>query len=342
MAEATCAVSNNPHRLSLKHIYIQGGIRVFYNIDGSHKIPNLSDKNRNNVPDLVEDVALHTALSRGIFNASGFRDPLLSPRYLASDYIDVELVDFSLYRSTVSNNRGFAFSGQYKSTSSIFRGEKCSLMIVLNTVAPNFEALTKDFLIPHEVFHLYQYSYTEFKQPWLHEGLAKWAERATQNRSSFDSESRRTPLPDSKDSFSQAVLQHPNPYATQRFWASLLSAANFPDDECRIPPEWRKLTFTDGSPIIRNTNWHGCTAVQKFYSTLQQRTMHISAANGRIPFEWSESQRRTPACNFEIIGALRQTIEQELPSVGTAPLISVLKHFDSGQHKRDDTVPSGC
>jgi hypothetical protein len=342
IADNACAVSNNPHRLSLRNVYVQGGVRVFYNVDGDHKIPNQDDRNHNNVPDLIEDIALHAALSRGIFNANGFPDPLLSPRFSASDYIDVNLVDFSIYRPAAINNRGFAFSGQYKSTASALRGPKCSLEIVLNTAAPNFLLHVKDFLIPHEVFHLYQYAYAEFKQPWLHEGLAKWAERATQNRTLFDSANDRVPLPDHRSAFLQTVIKNPNPYATQRFWVSLLSSTNFPNDACQILPDWRQLKFTDGSPVIRSAGWHGCITVQKLYATLQQRALHISITKGRKPFGWSESQRRNSACDREIIEALGKIIEQGKSSDEAAKLFAILADLSSSQNERNRAPPSDC
>lgn len=328
-ADAPCLVSNNTHRLSLSHAYTQGGVRVFYDVQGDHKIPTTSDQNNNSVPDVVEDIALHAALSRGVFNAVGFADPLRNPRFSASEYIDIELLNFSLYRPAVASNRGFAFSGQYTSSKESLRRGGCSLMIVLNTNHPEFDMMAKDFLIPHEVFHLYQYAYTEFKQAWLHEGLAKWAERATQNRPSFDVVRSKAPLPSDVKAFVNDVLQHPNPYATQGFWVGLLSSANLADDVCRIPQEWRLVKFSDGTPVIRNTQWRGCATVQKLYASLQQRASRMSAANGRKPYAWSEAQRRTPQCNRVIADALLEAIGPSPPDTTVGQLRTVLSGFVS-------------
>lgn len=337
-AKSSCSLSNNSHRLALKNMHTVGGIRVFYDIVGEHRIPNLSDQNKNQIPDLVEDIALHAAVSRGVFNVVGFRDPLLSGRFSASDHIDIELVNFGLYRPKASENRGFAFSGQYQTTQSSLRGDGCSLMIVLNVAAPKFSILAKDFLIPHEMFHLYQYAYSEFKQAWLLEGLAKWAERATQNRDTFDRVSRGHTLPASPAAFMQEVVRNANPYATQRFWASLLNSENFPADRCKIPSEWLTLTFSDGSPVIRSSEWHGCATVQNMLTRLEQRSEQISKASGRTQFQWTEDQRRRDACNLVVIQALRLAIEPTASVTRVARVLSMLESQPAEQAGFDVTA----
>ena len=336
---AACSLSNNSHRLSLSHVYSMGGVRVFYDVQGSHKIPDISDRNGNQVPDLVEDIALHTVVSRGVFNAAGFRDPVGSDRFRASSHIDVELVNFGVYRPTAQDNRGFAFSEQFRSSASKLRGTECNLMLVLNVAAPKFQTLVRGYLIPHEVFHLYQYASFPFKQGWLLEGLAKWAERATQDRQAFDRNSRLAEFIEDPRALVDRVIANPNPYATQAFWSALLGRETLPDDHCQVPAEWRLLIFSDGSPLIRNPSWHGCALVQRLFVLLEQRSAAIASSTHPAGRLWTESERRSPSCNREIAEALRLAIKQTDPA--PAPLIQIAKQL-SGLTAADNEInPQG-
>ena len=303
-----CRASRNPHRLELEQKFEFNGIRVFYTQSGPHALYTSVDLNRNGVPDIVEDAALHLDTVRQIFNRNGFRDPLRSTRFRRAESIDIDFLDFGTYSEENAKKRGLSFSGVVRYPGSRNRDDRCSISIGINSTMRGNHERVKDYLIPHELFHLYQYGYTMFRASWFLEGMAKWAEWVTLAENERNREMWSTPLPSSQKELNERVFFNPNPYDVRHFWNRLAELAKSQDAPMIVPEELRSRRFADGTPVIRDQVWRGHSLMLKILQELDEDDDKVTREKNRQPNQWTNEDQRSAANNPILMRAVQRAV----------------------------------
>lgn len=309
-----CRTSKNQHRLELEQKYEFNGIRVFYTQTGPHALYTVADLNRNGVPDMVEDAALHLDTVRQIFNRNGFRDPLDSPRFRHAESIDIDFLNFDVYSPEITDKRGLSFSGVIRYPGSRIRADKCAISMAINSSLKGNHERVKDYLIPHELFHLYQYGYTMFRASWFLEGMAKWAEWVTLAENDRNPTLWSTSLPASAQELNERVFLNPNPYDVRHFWNRLAELAKKKEFPMIVPPELRNRRFADGTPVIRDNIWRGRALMLKILEGLDAEDDAAAQENKIQPYAWANEEQRNTAHNPRLM----KVVQRALASYGIA------------------------
>ena len=160
-------------RAALSEMHTVGEFRIFYSRAGKDALPNVEDANRNGIPDYVDRIARELLAARNNYNdLLRLRHPFNSPRYSnRARFIDVNLLDLPLKPG------GFKHGIAYDELSSFDRVQDAGRKVPVLVMDISNELPAKNATPAHELFHLYQYGYTFFKNRWYIEGTARWAER---------------------------------------------------------------------------------------------------------------------------------------------------------------------
>jgi hypothetical protein len=303
-----CRNSKNQHRLELEQKFEFNGIRVFYTQSGPHALYSNADINRNGVPDIVEDAALHLDTVRQIFNRNGFRDPLTSPRFRQAESIDIDFLNFDVYSPEITDKRGLSFSAVTRYPGSSIRADKCSISMAINSALKGNHERVKDFLIPHELFHLYQYGYTMFRASWFLEGMAKWAEWVTLAENDRNPRLWNTPLPSSLQELNEQVLLNPNPYDVRHFWNRLAELVKKKEFPMIIPPELRDRKFADGTPVIKDNIWRGRALMLKILEGLDAEDDVVGQEKNLPPYAWANEDQRAAIHNPRLMKIVQRAL----------------------------------
>jgi hypothetical protein len=166
-AAVTCGTSTSTLP-TLNSVYKSGEFRIFYSSNPSNAdyIPNQTDLNNNGIPDYVENVAIQANATTEALTSLRFVHPLNSERYAgAAKFIDIHL--------TALTGNGVAYENPSIFINKPTKEGKCALNIYIRN---NIESFTGDYWVTgtHEIFHLYQYDYNQFKGGGYLEGMAKW------------------------------------------------------------------------------------------------------------------------------------------------------------------------
>jgi hypothetical protein len=153
----------------LNHSLSVDEFRISYATEGPDAVTDLSDANRNGMPDVIDDLATQLTTARVVYSdVLGLQHPLKRPRYRLATAVNVFVVK-------MERGNGLAFDEVVdETTRKGTPGLGCSIKIFVNSnLRPS-----KNISPAHELFHLYQYAYTMFKTRWYLEGMARWVETA--------------------------------------------------------------------------------------------------------------------------------------------------------------------
>ncbi|KAF1068160.1 MAG: hypothetical protein GAK39_03624 [Variovorax sp.] len=305
---AGCRISKNAHRLALTQRHEFNGIRVFYALEGPHALYTGVDLNGNGVPDMVEDAALHLDTVRRIYLANGFRDPLRSPRFRQAETIDIDLLNFDAYSPGVADKRGLSFSAVIRYPGSSARADRCTLSIAINAALAGNHERVKDYLIPHELFHLFQYGHAMFRASWYLEGMAKWAEWVTLAENRRNPTLWSTPLPATPTELRARVFANPNPYDVRHFWNRLAELAKAGEPPMAMPDELRARRFADGSPVVRDEIWRGHALMLRILQAFGEETEAVARERGLPPYQWPDADQRDTAHNPRLMRVVQRAL----------------------------------
>ena len=187
-------------RENLDHVYIIDNFRIFYTLEGKNAITDQTDNNKNNIPDIVEDIAIQLGTANKLYSeVFGFVQPAVSRRYKDQiNSIDVHIMS--------SEYKGVSGDGiiTYK-----YRKVKIPATGALTITISN--KIKAGNLTPaHELTHSYQNSYTMFKNRWFTEGVARWMEYAFK-----EGTGKQKKLPDTAYDFEKLLLRT---YDAKYFW----------------------------------------------------------------------------------------------------------------------------
>ncbi len=231
--------------------------RIFYFTEGEHKISN-TDRNKNAVPDYVEDVGVQFWASRRVFkDILNFPCPLETPYYQGVKHIDV----YILTRNHLKGYLGMAFSAPVQSP---LNSKEKSLKIMV-AKGLNFKSSTT---IPHEYFHLIQNGMSQIRNMWYFEGLARWSEGVLSNKDYYVDPKWNY----EKIKKSPNVLQHVQTlgYKSGEFFWVPLSKTFGKNDNIPIKDDdiILKAKYSDGSPVVQDKNFWGANLIKNFLYAL--------------------------------------------------------------------------
>ena len=295
-APAKCRTNALPQAQEFNKVYQKDEFRIFYSTLASskHRLKDNKDRNKNAVPDYVEDVATQAVASREIFKAAGFRHPLQSPRYQNVKNISIFIQDLK--------GNGVAYEAP-ASHPNLAHPMPCSLVMHISTDLKDFPA-NYWTTVSHEFFHLYQYGYTQFKNTWYLESLANWAERALRV-DLVPSTKNLAALPNSSRGIQQEIIaQGYNP-----LWKRLSVIEG--QDRLIIPPHLQKMRYSDGSLVFKDNEWRNTGLVLNVMQNLEQASLNISKDKQWNAYNWKESDQRLSQWNPIIWQNIQAALKQQ-------------------------------
>lgn len=245
--------------------YRTEGFLLQYDLTGANALDNQSDANNNQIPDLVEDVAIQLTTARALFTSFQFVDPLKQPRYKGQN---AELVQVRFLKM---EGNGLAFDEVRRN-----RHGECALLINLSN-----KLGARNLSPAHEWFHLVQYGYTPFKRAWFLEGMARWSEsglRKDTSKTSFGS-----PVQDSA-LFSQS-------YEAQAYWANF-AAADKKDTKQKFPASVTRARYVNGDAVLQDDVFVGPSRIRAALEALGRLGEQESTRRKLDPYAWPEATQR--------------------------------------------------
>jgi hypothetical protein len=317
-----CTNLTNVELNKLENVYISGDIRVFYTTTApasglDHRLPTQSqvDNNANGIPDYVENIATQANSARRAYNLLGFRDPLLSPKFRAAEYIDINILNMA--------GNGLAYDSPVSYTSAPNRGTSCTLRIDISALLENQTVgspplqseFTKHwFVAAHEMFHLYQYGQTLFKRSWVAEPTARLAEYALRLSAHYPLGTPTYQLPSTAADFNTQVIANPNGADANRFWSRIAVLLEGEHDTIRLPASLMSTTYTDGQLVFKDNKFTGFAFIAAALNSLGAKDAVVSSVNSRNPYDWAEADQTSTTNDPYILDALQETIR----ATGTA------------------------
>lgn len=282
-----CTVLYYPSIGSLERVHSIGSFRIYYSVTGEQSIFDVSDKNKNNVPDYVEDLALQLDSAHRIYtDAIGLIDPLDQPRYKNAKHINVFVM-------TLRSQGGLAFDeviddilGKDKTT----RTDCAIRMYISNSINPSVNATPS-----HELFHLYQYGYAMFKRSGYLEGMA----RLMEGLFSGPSDMKIKPLNFSIDLCADSLSKS---YAASLFLRRVLASLELP--EAPIPEYLLERKYSNERPVFAVQTFVEGRFIKEVLESLALASKHVSKEENLPFYQWPEKLQKSDRFDRALCGAM--------------------------------------
>ena len=278
-------------------VYQVDEFKIYYSdlANSRNKLPNMQDLNSNNIPDYVENIAIQAQSSRDIFKYAGFISPLDKPRYTNAKSIGIFL-------KTMDGN-GVAYEGirRHDNLSTVIE-MPCSISI---DVSNNLDQFPANYwtTVTHELFHLYQYGYSQFKNSWYLESLANWAERGLKLDITNSTKSL-PPLPQNSTELEEKVFSQ----SYTPMWRRLFLI--YEKDKLVIPNHLKDRTYTDGSKVYKDDEWRGTHLVLNIMNNLEKESDKITKQENWPNYFWKEDDQRSKRWDPVIFNIIQKQIKQ--------------------------------
>lgn len=297
-ANADCNSSRPPVVAKLDHVYNRSSnLRIFYTKSGENALQFLVDQNNNNVPDYIENIAIQADSIRQAWILLGYQDPLKSSRYNErAKYIDIQIQQL--------NGLGLAFDEPHRHLNNPLKQNACSLIILISNNIPNLTVNSS--VVAHELFHLFTYGYTMFKQPWLNESLAAWSEGIIR-KGKIGAYGQRK-LPENEEDFNQYILQRT--YKTSQLWNRLTILIDISNGELHLPSTLLEMKYTDGQSVFKDPYLKGTYFMKKFLENLSKQDQQTAYLNNWDLYHWKEGDQKSNKFNQQVLHTLLITLEK--------------------------------
>ncbi len=280
--------------LSLEQVYKIEGLRIFYTLKGKEALPRnkRADRNRNGVPDYVEDIGAQLSAAMQIYTrVFKLKHPLKTKRYGSVDFIDVHLI------GSLKGYNGMAYDGIIKFGRSQDKPGATSIFIDIN------HKITIENATPaHELFHLFQSGYTMFKNRWFTEGMARWAERIVKFGSGYSNLYSR---PSARRDIEKLFKQN---YEAGVYFITLSKLAA---DRMKLPTKIANIRYISSKKrVIKDELVYGAAFMKALLQQLARGSELEAQKHGLKRFFWKERRQKSALNNWPIWQALLKTCGQ--------------------------------
>lgn len=269
--------------------YTANEFTLFYTLEGDNGLngTNQQDLNHNQVPDFIEATALQLQ-SAALFYSQvlGLTPPLQQERYKnKAKFIAVTV-------------KKIARHGKAADEISRLKTPDGKLPALTITLAND---LAQDNLTPaHELFHLYQNGYSLFKNTWLTEGSARWAEFAF-----AEGVGQEQLLPARQEQLDHVLKES---YEAKTLWNRLAHLCDQNEGHFELPGALNKLDPLFPS-VFKDFTVHGLSFMRTLYQELEALSKTASDERGVTLYKWSEKdQKQHPDNNDYILCAVKTAI----------------------------------
>lgn len=266
----------------LEKEYVAGDFHLFYSMQGNDRLHDTNDDNGDGTPDVIENMAIQLqAAQRFYSDALGLRSPLRQKVFARAGQINI-------YVLRKDRGKGAAFDKVSREKMADGRVLPCAIKIIVDTSVNPLRNVTP----AHELFHLYQYGYGVFKQRWYLEGMARWLEMPYKDSSKvMTAASPSLNCPDyANASYNAEIFWHR--YA-QRYFPAVA-----------VPETLRQISYTDGSPVFKQTELPGGAMLQPFFASLFHSSQQVSQQQRVANTQWTEKMQRAPQFSQNICQVL--------------------------------------
>ena len=293
-------------RVALDRHFVAGEFRIHYTLAGPDALPmaDHTDADGDGVPDKIQNIAIQFVTARRCFvEVLGLRHPFESQRYKGRvKFIDVNLFD-------LGNKNGSAGDGivNYHRPSDPPEGfEVVTIDLTANLRAGNLSPA-------HELFHVFQSGYSQFKNPWYYEGMARWSEDLLH--------AGADPVGTVPSDGTEVEALFARSYDASRTWQALARASD-PVGRLRLPPELRDVRYSgSGRLVIEDDVFFGAPLLKGLLEEFNRADAVVSKEDGLDPTNWPESRQRSPENNRVIWNAVIRAFQRFAPGRPIAGLI---------------------
>lgn len=280
----------------INQVYQSGDFRFFYSDQpkSKHFIPDQTDANKNKIPDYIENMAIQANTTAAALKQLGFKAPLETERYKNN----AKTIDF-VVQAMKSN--GVAYENPISTQSENKQQQQCGLKINIRYNVEDFPGTWS--IVTHELFHLYQYGYSQFKNPWYLEGMTNWLERVIRKE---NGEKYLTPLPSSKEELDKNVFKVPY----NDLWHRLGYLATEDKGKLQLPSDLMSTQYTNGEPVFKDDIFNGWLFNLNVLKKLEASSLELSKQNNLDPYNWEEALQRSPENNKYILKAIQETMRE--------------------------------
>ena len=276
----------------LDQVVIHGSFQVHYATRGSQKLGNLHDRNKNDIPDVIEDLILQLQASEQLYSEIlGLTPPLHQPRYANAHHINVFVV-------AMKKGNGLAFDEVVNDRKGGDRPDTgCAIrMYISRDLEPSSNVTPA-----HELFHLYQYGYAMFKRSWYLEGLTRLLEEPF-----VGERKRRQATKNSAPLACHDVLSES--YSASRYWRNRSETLDL--EPIDIPNDLLSLRYVDGRPVFKEQSINSGKFISSVLESLQRASARSSESADLPLYRWPEKTQRSSQFDQKICAAIEETVRQ--------------------------------
>lgn len=284
---------------SLDAVYQSDEFRVYYSVDPKSPdyLKNQVDLNENGIPDIVENVVIQASSTSESLRHLGFKHPLESDRYKnKAKFIDIHLISM--------NGNGSAGENAINYYNQKNKNNTCSLTIAIrNSIDFPGNYWT---IVNHELFHLYQYSYTQFKGGWFLEGMTNSMERLFKKGPQGGLTKATTLLPSTQTELDEKVYS----VAYNELWARLAFLSDQSNGQLKLPNELLNRTYIDGSKVFKDEQLKGYIFFRTVLENMGELANDLSKNKSWDKHHWKESNQISPLNRPHMLKVIQVTMIQ--------------------------------
>jgi hypothetical protein len=276
-------------RAALDHRHVRDEFRIHYTLTGTHALPAADrlDADQDGVPDRIQHIALQLVTARRCYvETLGLRHPFESPRYKGR----VKFIDVNVW--SLGNKHGSAGDAivNYHRPSDPPDG------VEVVTIDLDAKLPPRNLSPSHELFHVFQNGYSQFKNAWYSEGTARWSEDVLRAGAGAAGS-----LPASANDLEGLFKLS---YSASHFWQALARATD-PVGRVRMAQELRDIQYPGSSkPVIEDDVFYGAKLLKTLLEELDREDNVVSQASNLDPLNWSETRQNAPENNRHLWQAL--------------------------------------
>jgi hypothetical protein len=291
-------------RVALDRVWVCDEFRIFYTLTGPDALPveDQVDSAGAGVPDKIQNIARQLVTARQAYvQILGLRPPLESPRYRDR----LKFIEVNVWALPGRNgSTGDAIVNYHRPTDPPEGVEVVTVDLAAKLSAGNLSPA-------HELFHVFENGYSQFKNAWYYEGMARWSEdllRAGAGRGGS--------LPADEQERDALFKQS---YDASRFWVALARQTDL-TSKVTIPPELSAVRYVgSGKPVVEDDLFSGAQWIKPLLEEFEREDHLISQEEKLDPLDWPEARQHAPQSNPRIWKAVLAVQQRLAPAAPPLP-----------------------